>query len=743
MKRNFSLGMFLLSAGAAWGGSLAELPLRTVPQSWRPHAFMGSDYRLMVSDPEFLEAVGGGKLKDENLSLSEAAWVFRGEIPGKRDFVKSRIPGEQASHPVASRLDERPKGPYTIGDCFGRRIYDTAFTNRPFLLAFRDARPVYWLPGESPLADSGDFERWQARHPNFIGFEGFDELDSDAIYFERFLRSANPADAEVQRAFRRRYPLAVDGGGVAVRDWVAKAYPGQVSCHFGSSNIWPLASNAASYLSITASLGAKGLFYEATTQSHGSWSLAGAYLRGAARQWSIPWAWYGANWYGGVPRNDRLQWPEGENKWCCFGGKRLAGEPAHTGSRYAAAHRGASRTILARQAVYGWLIGSSFYWPEHWHWLFFAEKDGRHVLSEAGSDYENFYRLARRVDRGVSLTPLAILTPIDEPMQTSMWCEGFRDPVSQTAVFNTLVSMRCPSRWRYINRVGDQGCLYNSEFGEIYDVVTADSGQETGEFAKVLSAYPFALLAGTGFRREKIDKTALEAYVRSGGTLVVSADQIDLGYVSAELAGVKFGKDAYLDASHVSDGTNLVFLLDAYAVRSADATGARAVAWTDRAKRPVVFANNVGKGQVLSVACNRFLPHNYENCGGEDYRTQYERISSGRQTFELLKFIFRRIQEESLPLRVSGDVQFGVNRTSKGLLLWLFNNKGVVKFFEEPEELDCAKTALVTVDLKNMSPDTVKDPYTSEFFPKKGKFALKVPPGGWRLVQIEWTEPPS
>ena len=96
-----------------------------------------------------------------------------------------------------------------------------------------------------------------------------------------------------------------------------------------------------------------------------------------------------------------------------------------------------------------------------------------------------------------------------------------------------------------------------------------------------------------------------------------------------------------------------------------------------------------------------------------------------------------------MPLRVSGDVQFGVNRTSKGLLLWLFNNKGVVKFFEEPEELDCAKTALVTVDLKNMSPDTVKDPYTSEFFPKKGKFALKVPPGGWRLVQIEWTEPPS
>ena len=150
-----------------------------------------------------------------------------------------------------------------------------------------------------------------------------------------------------------------------------------------------------------------------------------------------------------------------------------------------------------------------------------------------------------------------------------------------------------------------------------------------------------------------------------------------------------------------------------------------------------MFENRVGRGRVLSVACDRFLPERYAmEAGRNGYQEEYERISSCRQTFELLRFLLARIQEESMPVRVSGDVEFGMNATGGGLLVWLFNNKGVVKFADEPERLDSSKTAYVTIDFKGSPPDAVRDVETGELFPG-GEIHLLVKPGGWRLLQVE------
>jgi hypothetical protein len=49
---------------------------------------------------------------------------------------------------------------------------------------------------------------------------------------------------------------------------------------------------------------------------------------------------------------------------------------------------------------------------------------------------------------------------------------------------------------------------------------------------------------------------------------------------------------------------------------------------------------------------------------------------------------------------VTGDIQWGVNRTSKGYLVYLINNKGVKSYFGEPEEFIEERTAKVTVKIK-------------------------------------------
>jgi len=63
------------------------------------------------------------------------------------------------------------------------------------------------------------------------------------------------------------------------------------------------------------------------------------------------------------------------------------------------------------------------------------------------------------------------------------------------------------------------------------------------------------------------------------------------------------------------------------------------------------------------------------------------------------------VQAETIPVKVEGDVQWGVNKTANGCLVWLINNKGIIKFIGEPQELDPTKTARVSLAMRN-----VKDP---------------------------------
>ena len=216
--------------------------------------------------------------------------------------------------------------------------------------------------------------------------------------------------------------------------------------------------------------------------------------------------------------------------------------------------------------------------------------------------------------------------------------------------------------WYADRRKGEQGCLYNSEFGEICDVLCPDTRQKSDKFLAVLKDYPAAILVGW-FHRDRIDTAALVRYVERGGRLYVTQKHIDDGLVPSKIGGR--GKLVVIDDPIPGD-----------------------------------FADAMRKS--------------YWGPSGQGA------IASGKQQFPVYQKVLREVQRDFMPVTVEGDIQWGVNRTRKGWLVWLMNNKGVTKFQGEDEEVDASATASVKVTLKSSGKSVTRN----------------VPPGRYKCVEL-------
>lgn len=507
--------------------------------------------------------------------------------------------------------------------------------DRPFMVEIREFRPAYYHPAEASRPDRADYLAWKRAHPKLIGVETLDEVDSDMTYLRMYYNSI--ADEEVREDFHRRYPMTVAEGRAFA--WLKQAHRETVAACFGETNVWPMCSSYASACHMFGAVGVPGFFYESTSQSAGPWVQAIAYARGAARQFSIPFVWYTASYYTAYTRDGRR----------CSGESRFFDPPVLDDAARAKArkypHRGSSRSLIARQNALGWLGGATLLQVEHWGRLFTDDTNGVRGPSPEGYDFERLWKMSRTIDRGVPYTPLAVLVPISEALPTDGRAGNgvleFRDQFSQQLVFRTLVPTGVADG-DDARRHGEQGCLYNSPFACFWDVLVPDAGQEPSAFRKALSAYPCAVLVGTGFRDDMLDTGSLAAYVRDGGTLIVSSDQVARGWVPAE----------------------------------------------------------EGKGKVVVLPADELLSERLRgvHLTGEAFAKANDEVLSGAVRSERLKKLLLQVQDELMPVRVRGDVQWGVNRTKSGWLVWCFNNRGVIKYSDEPETFDMTKTAKVEIE---------------------------------------------
>lgn len=719
------------------------VPAADVPQAWRlPRIpqFGGRDFLPVFRAykwPEHPETC------PERMSIFEDCVVKHyqsakgfpggGGLLGLNDYMRHPKYRNAWVRPVPEEY--RRKTPYTIDD-FGTDYRDQVNPRRPFMLALhKESRPCYFLRDDGyPLADRASWKSFLDAWPGFVGFSTLGEFDSDTLYYGYYAdpKTTQAEDPAVRDFFLKKFPPAEKGWNVSA--WAQTCFRNERDLHFGEERLWAMNSGVCGLQPAVAALGAdNGFFYEATSQSHASWQIAGAFTRGAARQFSKPFGWYSANWYQGYDRAGKCH--KGENRWSDFHSYKSANTGVHLGS---------SRSLIDRQNAYGYLIGACMLQIENWPMVFATEKDGVFVPSDEAHDFETLYRMSKRLDRGVPYTPMAILVPIDEPTWTVGWCGELKDKFTQTAFVHTLVPLNCDSRWAVINKVGEQGCLYNAPYGETFDMLVPDGPAAKRPFAETLSAYKVAFLCGTAFDAARFDREALERFVENGGTLYVAADQIAAGLVPADFAGAKPSAAASHTASGlVTDGGSWQFSLnEPYACAALEMTTARPYLTTADGC-VVAVVRDFGKGRIVTVAADSMLPEKYRQGNRanleKDYEHEFCEISSGRQRFSILAAFFARVRDTTMPVSVLGDCQWGVNRTAKGWLVWVFNNKGVVKWSYEPESFDATKTTAVRIaPTGSVRFSAVRDARTGEVrsIAADGSVSVVLAPGRWTALEL-------
>lgn len=718
-----------LSAALCGCDDAARLVARTdygVAAGWAPHKIAGREFTAsFYAAQQSVDGHGYGNA-DPSWMLKVFRESFVEYCGTYQTNVVTKLVRNRKTREISFATNGTFKADYSFADLFSANTL-VAFDEcrKPFFVTIPWARPAFFLEKSYPDIDREGFRKWRAAHPEFIAFRVLGEFDSETR--EYLGQRKNAADPAVRAKINDGFPLGE--GQYALMDLARESYRREKEMHFGSDEMWSLHSSCWSLAHVMADIGIKGIFYEATGQEYANWRHAAAYARGASRQWDIPFGWYTAHWYTGYTRNQFDKVTQGSNYW--------TGEatPPFKGV-FCEPWRGLSRSLLDRQNFYGWIIGSSVLEVEDWIRLYRApaEKGAKGFRPhEVAQDLERLYETTKTTDRGVPYTPCAILTPLTELMGPSALSVG-REKHNLNAFFFTLVPVGSDDiMQRSLKKRGEQGCLFNSPFGDFWDVVTPDSGQSAADIAKALTSYKVAFLAGT-YRKEDLKTDALVDYVKGGGTLVISSDRLADGLFPPEVAGVFFktGTAASGKSLVCAKTGECVSALSAPHTWTLAGEGTTAeVLLTDDLGTPVVYTKKCGKGRVITVAAWRMMP--------SEFRDDYDRINSvdgksngrwggvvidcfaGRRPFDLIRALLERVQTEMLPVAVEGDVHWGLNKTKSGWLLWLMNNKGVIHYANEPEEFDFSKTARVKATSR----------FTGE------TYTADVKPGEWKLIEIK------
>jgi hypothetical protein len=224
-----------------------------------------------------------------------------------------------------------------------------------------------------------------------------------------------------------------------------------------------------------------------------------------------------------------------------------------------------------------------------------------------------------------------------------------------------------------INKTGETWAYEGSSSAGEPAVVPPDSVGPTKDGGPLYSSLPLprvpqypldayrAIVAGghLEWSPEWIQK--LTTYVRAGGTLVLNSAQIK--NIPPDLLGVRLTETTAEanNARCLSPGETEADLHgQIFRYEKVELNGAQTLISVGAAGDPLVTVNKVGKGMVIFAALPDLL--------GED-----ERMTPFAA--HMLAHVFA----EAAPIKVSGDVEYLLNRNDAGWVVTLLNNRGVFK----------------------------------------------------------------
>ncbi|HEV7682224.1 MAG TPA: hypothetical protein VGO68_08895 [Pyrinomonadaceae bacterium] len=476
-----------------------------------------------------------------------------------------------------------------------------------------------------------------------------------------------------------------------------------------------------------------------------------AFTRGAARQFGGNFLYYHAPNFGDTATTFTKQ-------------QNFAGPDNFYHSRYGAT-MGPSLSWYRKSYYFYYMSGASGIYLEQGFDQFFKPGPGDHEfqLNPLGRITDEFMRFAEKhPDRGTPYTPIAFLLDpahgwemTDYPQwpfevsQINRSDRALRE-LFGVAYYPGLVVEGEPA-------TGDRQAFVNGVFGDIFDVLVASESQSSaaklqnpgnGPTAKMDASvvqspkskvqsrdvpyplliprspiYPLdpyrAIVVGGQIEWSPQWLQRLADYVKSGGTLVLNSTQIKgipvdlIGLRVTGETGLAHNAQCLSSGEAVQDLHGQIFRYDKLELK-----GASPLITTTNGE-PLVTVNKVGKGTVVFVAVPDLL--------GED-----ERITTFAA--HLLAHVFA----DASPVKVSGDVEYLVNRNESGWVITLLNNNGVFKPQQGLPIVDRSAYVKATITLPGQSIQKAVDWIDGKEVAVKGPNAVTVSiaPGGVAIIEL-------
>jgi hypothetical protein len=435
-----------------------------------------------------------------------------------------------------------------------------------------------------------------------------------------------------------------------------------------------------------------------------------AFARGAARQYGANFLYYHAANFGDTATSfTRLQ--------------NFAGPASFYHTRYGAT-MGPSLSWYRKSYYLYYMAGASAIYLEQGFDQFFKPGPGEHPfqLNPVGRISEEFVRFAdRHPARGTPYTPVAfLLDPAHGWDQTDypQWSYGVvpqerHDRALRelfgAAYYPALVTEGEPA-------TADRQVYVNGIFGDIFDVLVASE-----ERREAVDSYR-AVVVGGRVEWSPAWAAQLREYVRKGGVLVLNAAQakgLPEDLLGVHLTGASAeGDDAECLAANET-GVDLrggVFRFERVEVRGAQ------VLMRTRAGEPLVTVNKIGGGRVVFCAVPDLL--------GLDERL----TPTGAH-------LLAHLAADAVPVQIAGDVQRLVNRTERGWVVTLVNNRGVYKPQQGLAQVNRGESADVTIHLRGKGIAEAREWTSDQPLEVAGAGAqslvrVRVPPGDVKIIEL-------
>ncbi|MFN2531144.1 MAG: hypothetical protein ABR555_07600 [Pyrinomonadaceae bacterium] len=414
--------------------------------------------------------------------------------------------------------------------------------------------------------------------------------------------------------------------------------------------------------------------------------------------------------------------------------QNFAGPDFFFHSRYGAS-MGPSLSWYRKSYYLYYMSGASAIYLEQGFDQFFKPGPGDHPfqLNPLGRITDEFVRFAERhPDRGVPYTPIAFLLDsahgwdmTDYPQWPFEVSQIGRSDRALRELFG--VAYYPGSVLEGEPATSDRQAFVSGIFGDIFDVLTVSepasrAEEESKRRSRLLDHYGAIVVGG------RIDWSPgwierLQRYVENGGTLLINTAQvrgIPESLYGAHLTGESIEADSArcLTGGEPSpDLTGQVFRYDRLTLTKAQSMIAAPNG------DPLVTINKVGKGQVIFCALPDLL--------GEDERaTPF--------AAHLLTHLFA----PATPVRVSGDVEYLINRAVTGWVVTLLNNNGVTKPQQGLAQVDRSAVVNVTISLSNKGIESATEltsdkPLTIERRAgRSDSLTTQIKPGGLAIIRL-------